>query len=319
MKSILRALLRLARRLLGTEQILQAQRQQLDYQRRSFGELKQQLLKANSLLKYSLVDPERVRASATYKRCAELISLLMPMDVAGGSYVRVGRPFDGGYVMLDNFSGNSVAAAYSFGISNDVSWDEAIAARGIDVFLFDHTIDALPRQNPRLHFFKLGVSGYKSEKNLATLGSLVKKNSPTASTNLIMKMDVEGCEWDVFSEAPSAVIGQFSQIVLELHGLCPAAPDQQYVAIVNVLKKINLTHQCVHVHANTNSDRLWIADLVLPELLEVTYVRRSDFQNKLVANTRRFPTEIDQPTFENLPDFELDSFSAVAGGQAGAL
>jgi len=33
-----------------------------------------------------------------------------------------------------------------------------------------------------------------------------------------------------------------------------------------------------------------------------------------VANTRRFPTEIDQPTFEHMPDFELVSFSAVGGG-----
>ena len=319
MKAFLRALLRFGRRLLGTEQILQAQRQQLEDQRRSFGELKQQLLKANSLLKYSLVDLEKVRASATYKRCAEIIALLMPRDVAGGSYVRVGRPFDGGYVMLDNFSADSVAAAYSFGISNDVSWDEAIAARAIDVFLFDHTIDGLPRQHPRFHFTKLGVTGYRSGKDLETLGGLLKQNAHAACDNLIMKMDIEGCEWDVLSAAPADVISRFSQIVLEFHGLCPAAPDPDYLAVVAVLKKINQTHQCVHVHANTNSDRLWIGDLVLPELLEVTYVRRADFQNQLVPNTRRFPTEIDQPTFANMPDFELDSFSAVAGGQPNAL
>jgi hypothetical protein len=193
-KAFLRALLRLGRRLLGTEQILQAQRQQLEYQRRSFAELKQQLLKANSLLKYSLVDPEKVRASATYKRCAELISLLMPMDEAGGSYVRVGRPFDGGYVMLDNFSGNSGAAAYSFGISNDVSWDEAIAARAIDVFLFDHTIDALPRQHPRFHFARLGVTGYQSATNLETLAGLVTRNAHAASNNLILRSPTCGAQ-----------------------------------------------------------------------------------------------------------------------------
>ena len=314
MKAMLRALLRFGRRLLGTDQILQAQRQQLEYQRQMFGELRQQLLRANSLLKYSLVDPEKVRGSAVYQRCAEIISLLMPMDVAGGSYVRVGRKFDGGYVMLDNFSKDNVAAAYSFGISNDVSWDEAIAARGINVFLFDHTIDGLPRQHPQFHFAKLGVTGYQRGENLETLGGLLKKNAHAASNNLIMKMDIEGCEWDVFGAAPADVIGRFAQIVVELHGLCPAAPDPQYLLLVNVLKKINQTHQCVHVHANTNCDRLWVGDLVLPELLEVTYVRRSDFQNKLVANTRRFPTEIDQPTFEHMPDFELASFSAVGGG-----
>ncbi len=59
-----------------------------------------------------------VKTSPVYKRCAEIIILLSPMDVDGGSYVRMGKKFDGGYVMLDSFNRQNMDAAYSFGIDN---------------------------------------------------------------------------------------------------------------------------------------------------------------------------------------------------------
>lgn len=43
------------------------------------------------------------------------------MDVANLNYIRVGRDFDGGYVMADDFSG--VKNVYSCGVDHDVSWD----------------------------------------------------------------------------------------------------------------------------------------------------------------------------------------------------
>ena len=321
METLSRKLLRFVRRVLGTEHV--AQQKQLEDQRQQIGELKLLLFQTNSLLKYSLVDDARVRGSVTYQRCTEIVSLLSPMDVEGGTYVRVGRDFDGGYVMLDNFHKENVDAAYSFGISDDVSWDEAVAGRGIDVFMFDHTIDRLPKQHPRFHYFKTGLTGRQKREQTKTLSELLHENSHATCKNLIMKMDIEGGEWDVFDETPSDVIAQFSQIVLELHGLSPDAWDRDYLSMVNVLKKLNQTHQSIHVHANTHCLQanahclhantsfvpLWIGDRVLPPLLEVTYVRRADVKDKLVANTRLFPTGIDQPTFEGLPDLYLGSFS----------
>jgi hypothetical protein len=79
--------------------------------------------------------------------------------------------------------------------------------------------------------------------------------------------------------------------------------------VVEVLKKINQTHQSVHIHANSVNAPTWVGGLVLPSLLEVTYVRRADFKDRLVANTRQFPTELDQPTFD-WPDLYLAGFKA---------
>lgn len=282
----------------------------INRQRQEVSELRQQLAMVNSFLKYSVIDLQSVKKSETYKLCARLVSLLSPLDVMEGEYIRVGRDFDGGYVMLNNFNNENVDAAYSFGISDDTSWDEAIARREIDVFMFDHTIEKLPTHHPRFHYRRLGVTGHKKTEDLRTLGELLRENNHSECEHLLMKMDVEGCEWDVFDEASSVVVGQFSQIVLELHGLSPSVPDQDYALIVRVLEKINKTHQCVHVHANACRPSVWIGDIVLPELLEVTYVRRTDVKNKLRPNTRRFPTELDMPTFQGMPDVELGGFVA---------
>ncbi len=87
--------------------------------------------------------------------------------------------------------------------------------------MYDHTIDKLPKYHSRFHFFKEGVTGDPDEAGLETLSNLLRRNGHQASQNLLLKMDIEGYEWAVFEETPSAVIGQFSQIVIELHGLNP--------------------------------------------------------------------------------------------------
>src|SRR5208282_1114392 len=51
----------------------------------------------------------------------KVLSLLRPMDVVDGSLVRKGGRNDGGYVMLNSHTENTIA--YSLGIGDDVSWD----------------------------------------------------------------------------------------------------------------------------------------------------------------------------------------------------
>jgi len=298
-------------RLSGAEQILQQlqQLQQLlQLQQQLEQELQQKLLLLGNGLKYFFTDQEKLKASTTYKCCSEIVSLLSPMDIEGAKYIRVGRNCDGGYVMADNLDRDKVEAAYSFGIGEDVSWDEGVACRGIDVFMYDHTIKRLPKENPKFHYFKVGVTGLEKGTNLKTLSELIAENNHTACKNLVMKMDIEGCEWDVFRETPSTVISQFSQLIVEFHGFLSAVYGSEYDIITDVLKKINRTHQIVHLHGNNWDIPLWIGELVLPSTLEVTYVRRTDFKNKLVASTRQFPTSIDRPNRPGWPDIYMDSF-----------
>ena len=109
---------------------------------------------------YSLLSSRNskgLEGNQDYKWGQTIRQLLSVMKVKkyGNNYIRVGKNNDGGYVMFNDFPADSIA--YSFGINDDVSWDRDIAARDIDVFMYDHTIPGLPESNSRFHFFRNGT------------------------------------------------------------------------------------------------------------------------------------------------------------------
>jgi hypothetical protein len=310
-QSFLARILNLLRRALGTAQVLEAQRLLEERNERRHHRQTQMLLALGNAVTCSTAAREQLEALPAYQRSAQIIGLLTPMDVEGGQFARVGKPNDGGYLMLDGFGSDSVDAAFSFGVGHDASWETAIADRGIDVYMFDHTIDRSPVSHAKCHHIRSGVTGTRQDAGRRALVELVAECGHAASRRLIMKMDVEGAEWDVFDHASSAVIDQFSQLVIEFHRLTAATHDERPLArMVRVLEKLNHTHQCVHVHANTNVPRppVWMGSLVLPDALEATYVRRADFAGRLRMSTRQFPTALDQPSTASGPALYLGSF-----------
>lgn len=125
--------------------------------------------------------------------------LLTIKKVVGKNFLRIGNPHDGGYILVDNFHTADAKIAYSFGIAEDVSWDSDMSRRGYDVFMYDPTIDARPQENDKFHFFKEGIGGEEdTEKSLNTLEHFMKVNGHNNKDNMILKMDVEGAEWDFF-------------------------------------------------------------------------------------------------------------------------
>ena len=101
-----------------------------------------------------------------------VLQMMRPYDLLDTPLVRIGRNFDGGYIMAEKFDG--VDTAYSLGINDDVSWDFDIAQRGIDIYQYDHTITNLPFEHSRFHWSKTGISNSRGE-NVDTLESLIEK------------------------------------------------------------------------------------------------------------------------------------------------
>ena len=89
--------------------------------------------------------------------------LISPKKVVGKNRILLGDKYDGYYVLLDDF--DNIKIAYSFGISKNIQFDKALADKGIDVFMYDHTINSLPYQNPKFHWKKLGLCGKKTFNN----------------------------------------------------------------------------------------------------------------------------------------------------------
>ncbi len=244
-----------------------------------------------------------------------ILALVSPMDVVGGNLIRIGCPNDGGYILLD--SGLRDAVAYSLGIAGDVSWDLQMANLGCQIYQYDHTIEALPQQHPAFHWFRIGVAGQDSpDGTMCRLDTLISRNGHGGRNDLVLKMDIEGSEWDLFEAMPVETLQQFSQIVMEMHHFAVAANHPAGLVYLRkfeaVLRKLDATHQAVHIHANNNGALAIIGGTILPDLLEMTYVRRSDHQ--FTECRRVFPTRLDMPNMPQAPDYFLGAVGALRAG-----
>lgn len=229
-------------------------------------------------------------------------SLCRVKKSVGYDLVRIGGNHDGGYVMIDDFVNCDIAL--SFGIGFDTSWDEDMAQRRLEVYCYDHTIEQLPIKDNRLHFNKIGISGVDSlEKGLLSLDSILYINHFQNKSNMILKMDVEGSEWGFFDTVDSEILKHFSQMTFELHGLTNSKNSRQIIA---ALRKVNETHQAVWIHANNASSAEQAGDIIIPDLIEITYASRERY--RFMQTDYNCPLDIDQPNLKERFDLELKNW-----------
>lgn len=200
------------------------------------------------------------------------MSKIVSSDGLGAKRKRVGKEYDGGYIMFAPFSKTKIA--YSFGINNDISWEKDMAENGYDIYMYDHTIRKLPEKNAKFHWLRKGITGGEEDKFLKHIDSLIRQNGHEKMNGMVLKMDVEGCEWEVLKNCNWEILLQFDQIVLELHGILDIKNKEE---IIEVLKKIKRTHSVVHLHANNYGRVNFCNELITPNTLEITLVNRDTF------------------------------------------
>lgn len=270
------------------------------------GELQKQIkLLDKNITLINILDPAVFDAESYFEYIKEMRKLLLVKGVEGRKeLMRIGRNHDGGYIMLNDFSKDM--HAYSFGIDEDVSWDEQIASLGPKVFMFDHTIPCLPFNVEGGEFYRIGISGVDDEEeNTLSMLTILEKRGDLNNKNLILKMDVEGAEWDFILETPSEIIENFVQITLEFHSLFEWNKQEK---ILTALTKLNRTHQVIWVHGNNAGDVYAANGLVLPELIEATFASRKKYKF-YSYDTYNIPSCLDMPNLPNRQEIKMGDFS----------
>ncbi len=225
------------------------------------------------------------------------------------SLVRIGKDNDGGYVMIDDFRSGRIA--YSFGISDDVSWDADMADKGYEIFMYDHTIGHLILDHKGFHFKKSGIADSKEQlQDLDSLEHYLEENGHKDNSEMILKMDVEGAERGFFNLVDQNTLKKFDQIVFELHGLFMGGYRN---SILSALRKINETHLLFHIHANNHGNVIWIDDEPFPELLELSFVKKGLYKTE-EAEDLKLPLEIDRACLKEFPDIILGNWNMRGRG-----
>ena len=201
--------------------------------------------------------------------------LIVPKNVLDKKRILLGNKNegDGTYVILDDF--RDIKIAYSFGIYKNIQFDKALADRGIDVFMYDHTISKLPYNNPRFHWYNIGICGKKPIKNLKDLDTLIQENKHSSEKNMILKLDVEHWEWPAINDLNETTLNQFKYILIEYHFNNRESTESKLY--YKVMKKIAKTHQSFYVRCNGDRSKIiQFGNNRICHIMEVSYIIRQN-------------------------------------------
>jgi len=226
--------------------------------------------------------------------------------------IRIGNKHDGGYIALKEICEN-IKKVYSFGIGDDVGFEMDFIKRFPDSIIqcFDPTIDSLPVY-PRNMF---------SEK------ILFKKAGPKSLMKVdggsLLKMDIEGNEWDNINSSEMFNIKNlvnFNQILIEFHILTVEAKvgtttyfdklysdfavainDSLFNSYYRVMNHLNKFFYIFHVHPNNSLPKVTIQGYTFPPLIELSLVRKGlvdivyDTHTEFPVEDLDFPNKTDRP------------------------
>ena len=126
--------------------------------------------------------------------------------------VRVGKEYDGGYVIVD-LPNPSYDLLLAGGIETDISFEEQFIAKypSVTCYACDGTITSLPTENPTITFINKNI-GYQNNDTMTNLQDLIDEHS-----SIFVKMDIEGGEIPWLSCLTDRQMNKFDQIVMEFH------------------------------------------------------------------------------------------------------
>ena len=194
-----------------------------------------------------------VPADAPRSRAATARSVLFaeiqPVRISDCDMQRFGEPHDGGYPLCANLLGR-VKAGYSYGISGYDGWgcdvSRRLRIRVHQYDCFDLREPSCPGGETVFHGECIGTARATQDgRPFDTLSSQFARNGD-AATSLVMKIDVEGAEWDAFLLAPDSTLSQIDQLDVEFHHV----DDPKYVETIRRLKQF---FHIAHVHYNNFS------------------------------------------------------------------
>jgi hypothetical protein len=186
-----------------------------------------------------------------------LFDMLQPVALTNCQLERFGEAHDGGYLMCANLLGG-VQSAYSYGIGGYDKWGCDISTKlNLTVHQYDcfnTTQPACFRGDTVFHAECVGDATSRVEGRVFdTITNHFARNGDSAK-RIVLKIDVEGAEWDSFLSAPDATLEQIDQMAVEFHWTEDEhfrwVQDEKHLRVVRRLKQF---FHVGHIHFNNAS------------------------------------------------------------------
>ena len=165
-----------------------------------------------------------------------LLNELRTVTLKNCTLSRYGGDNDGGYLVCGNLL-QGIESAYSYGIDTEDAWGCDVSREfKVPIHQYDCFTEFRPTCEGGRFIFHDECVGQKQEtvegQPFDTLASQIARNGDAAK-RIVLKMDVEGAEWDSFMATPDEVLDRIVQLPMELHG----TEDPKFVEVVRRLKQ----------------------------------------------------------------------------------
>ncbi|HUE86082.1 MAG TPA: hypothetical protein VMO26_08390 [Vicinamibacterales bacterium] len=177
---------------------------------------------------------------------ADIMAELQPVALENCTLKRFGSANDGGYLMCENLL-EPLDAGYSYGVGPNDEWGCEVSRRyQVPVHQYDCFDPARPTCDGGVFVFHDECLGSRAEERESrvfdTLENQIRKNGHEGR-QLIVKIDIEGAEWDALEAAPDELLASIPQLAMELHGF-----DDR--TMLDVVRKLNRHFYLVNLHFN---------------------------------------------------------------------
>ncbi len=228
-----------------------------------------------------------------------LLKSLRPMST-DKKLIRLGPEGDGGYLVPDDLTG--VQACFSPGVGCTSTFEKDCAERGMKVFLADKSVDG-PRDTHELFHFTKKFVGAKTNDDYMTIDQWVSSALPEKDADLLLQIDIEGFEYEVFLSASEALMQRFRIIVAEFHQLDQLWNRPFFNFAAHTFDKILQTHACVHIHPNNFHLPVKMHGIEIPPVMEFTFLRNDRIGQSSYQTS--FPHVLDYDNIPYKPSFVL--------------
>ena len=216
--------------------------------------------------------------------------------------IRIGRENDGGYLIC-NIPNVKYDLILCGGINDDTSFEDDLLNRNplLTCYGFDGTINTSPSNNVRFNFIKKNIAAQNTDTT-ANLHSYLEKYN-----NIIVKMDIEGGEFDWLNSLTTDHMNNISQMVIEFHFIQPYGTPLTKERL-SIFKNINKTHTLLNFHGNNNAG-IQNKDYLgyeIPAVFECLYVNKKYITKDLELNNELIPLPLDQVNNKSLSDIHID-------------
>ena len=239
-----------------------------------------------------------VEKKSSKKKISKTLKKLLPYKI-DAQLIRLGEKNDGGYLVPDDFVG--IDKNYSAGVGFLTQFEKDLETRYlIKSMMLDFNEIEEKILPSKASFFKKKL-GLVSNKQEISINDWIIQDDK----DIILKLDIEGDEYASLIDISEQNLKKVRILVIEFHDLRNLRNDIFLNLFNKVINKLNNYFYVCHLHINNISKIKKIGDYLVPDMIEMTFIRKNRVKN-FSSKFSILPHKLDSKTVNSVKEKFLD-------------